>query len=118
MGRGAAERGEDFNTGSDAGVGDGGEREIGCSDAVSPLPNSTVFPRHSLEAGGRQSTVEPRGASSRDKEECSTGEAFVDCSAERAARNVRQRQGKRTGESGGSQLESRWTETLLECLLP
>lgn len=110
VGQVAAERG------GCAGVGDG-KRESACSAPKSSLPSTTVYPRHSLEAGDKQSTDRPREAISLGKEERGTGVGFVDRSA---AKNVR-RSAKYMDESGDTDtttVEKRWTEALLECLLP
>lgn len=116
FGRGGVGGDFSLNRGGCAGGGDE-KQEAASPAAVSSLPSTAVFPRSSLEAGGKHSTDRPRDATSLDSEERSAGVRLVDWSAERAGQDARRR-ANYTDESRDTTTEKRWAEALLECLLP
>ena len=116
FGRGGVGGDFSLNRGGCAGGGDE-KQEAASPAAVSSLPSTAVFPRSSLEAGGKHSTDRPRDATSLDSEERSAGVRLVDWSAERTGQDARRR-ANYTDESRDTTTEKRWAEALLECLLP
>ncbi|KAF3003197.1 pre-mRNA-splicing factor 8 [Curvularia kusanoi] len=96
--------------GTQVGVGDVVIEELDTRPAVDlPFrPRSNVY--------SSPSTDRPRAAASIDAEERSTSVNYVDWSAVRAEQ--RRRREVRTDESGISKSSMRWSEALLECLLP